>query len=147
MLVTGNERNQERADSHQNQRRNQCRLPPQTVAVVAEYCGANWPGDKTHRINPERLHRADQRISPGEIHLCKHEAGDGAVQEEVVPLDRRSDRARQHRAAKLTAMLGFIHDGLLAGGHWASLSEDALKRSQAVSAFLDFAFNRLSYCG
>ena len=58
-----------------------------------------------------------RKIEPG-----KHQAGNGAVQEEVVPFNRSPDRASEDRAAKLPPMLCLVdRTGLVSGGHLVSL--------------------------
>ena len=42
-----------------------------------------------------------------EEQLGEHQAGDRAVEEEIVPLDRGADGGGDHGAAKLNLMLGW----------------------------------------
>jgi len=42
----------------------------------------------------------------GKKQLGEHQAGHDAVEEEVVPLDGGADRARDHCAAQLQALVG-----------------------------------------
>ena len=64
------------------------------------------PGDKADGIDRKRLQHADQRVGFGEEELPEGEAGDDAVEQEIVPLDRRADRARDHRPPQLRAVIG-----------------------------------------
>src|ERR1700722_8370000 len=89
---------------------------------MAEDRRADRPGEETHGVHTERLQRADEWIGPRKIKPGKHQAGYGAVQEEVVPLDRRSDRASQNRTAQLPPLLCFVDGaGLVTGSHLVSV--------------------------
>jgi hypothetical protein len=61
---------------------------------------------KSAEVDQKRIQRTGQRIVAWEKQLRKHQAGDHAVKKEVVPFDRRADRRRDHRAAKLAGMFG-----------------------------------------
>src|SRR6185312_3126185 len=50
---------------------------------------------KPPEIGREGLHRARIRAGCGKEQVGKDQRGGGVVKEEVVPLDRRADRARQ----------------------------------------------------
>jgi hypothetical protein len=45
----------------------------------------------------------------GEIHLAEHQAGHGAVDQKIVPLDGGPDRAGDDGAAQRPLMLGLRH--------------------------------------
>ena len=53
---------------------------------MAEYRRSDWPSDEADKKRAKRLENADQWIRPGEKHLAEHEAGDCAVQQELLPL-------------------------------------------------------------
>ena len=103
--VSRHERDQKGRDAHQQQSRDQCRFAPDAVAVVAENRGAYRAGNKADCVNAEGLQSTDQRIGRREVQLRKDQPGDGAVQKEIIPLDRRADRAGDHRPAQLHPML------------------------------------------
>ena len=63
------------------------------------------PRDKAHGIDGESLQCADERIGLRKIELRENEPGDRAVDKEIVPLDRRADRAGDDRSAQLGAVL------------------------------------------
>src|SRR5207247_6171157 len=60
---------------------------------------------ESHRVGPEALQRADQRSRFREEQLGEDEASDGAVEEEIIPLDSCADRARDDRPPQLHAVL------------------------------------------
>src|SRR5262249_46302885 len=71
------------------------------VAVMAENRSPHRARDETHRIDRERLERSHPRIRVWEEQFRKDEASDGAVEKEIVPLDRGADGGRNDRAAQL----------------------------------------------
>ena len=119
--VAGHQCHQEGGNAHQHQRRDQRRLAADAVAEMAEDRRPDRAGDEADRIDQERLQRADQRIGFREIELREHQAGDGAVEEEVVPLDRGADRAGEHGATQLRAMVGVAPGGVRRAGRGACL--------------------------
>ncbi len=92
---------------HAQQRRDQRRLAADAIAVMAENRGADRPAGKADEIGAEREQRRRQRILIGKVELAEHQAGRGAVEKEVVPLDRRADRRCDDGLAQLRAMFGF----------------------------------------
>src|SRR6185437_11691203 len=82
------------------------RLAADAIAVVPEDCRADRAGDEAHRVDREGFEHADQRIGVREEQLAEDQAGHGAVEEKVIPFDRRADRAGNHCLAKLRTMLG-----------------------------------------
>jgi hypothetical protein len=105
--VTRHEGDEEGRDPHQQQGRDQRRLAPDAVAVMAEDRRPDGARDKAHRIDRERLQRAGQRVRTGKIELGEDEPGRRAVEKEIVPLDRGADRAGQDRAPQLPAVFEF----------------------------------------
>ena len=69
--------------------------------------GADRPRDEADGIDGEGLERADPWVGVREEQLGEDEAGDGAVEEEVVPFDRGPDGGGDDGAAKLNLMLGW----------------------------------------
>src|SRR6185437_12029621 len=80
-------------------------LAADPVAEMSEDRRTHRARDEADGIDAERLQRAHQRVGVREEQLGEHQAGDDAVEEEIVPLDRGADRAGDHRAAELGAML------------------------------------------
>src|SRR6266487_2374566 len=104
LLIRRHERDQESRDAHQQQRRNQRSFAAKPISIVAKNRGANWSSQKTDGVNCERFQRADERVGSREIQPGKDKTGDGAVEEEVVPLDGGADRARDNGAPQLSAV-------------------------------------------
>jgi hypothetical protein len=69
--------------------------------------------------NGERLGHADQWIRFGKEGLAEGERGHLAIEQEVVPLDRRTDRAGDHGAAQVRTVVKFgkVIRGRIGGGH------------------------------
>ena len=133
--MTDSTQAEKRGNSHQQQRRDQRCLSPETVAVVAEDRRADWSRDETDGVDTKGLQRADERIGARKIKPRKHQSGDGAVQEEVVPFNRRPDRASQNCAAELPPMLCLVDNaGTVTSGHLASLVELSIGAAAAGHA-------------
>src|SRR5215469_5399672 len=82
------------------------------------------PGEKADGVNTKGLQRADERIGLRKIESRKYKAGYAAVQEEVIPFDRRPHCGSQHRAAELPLVRGIVKSAALGGGdHRASIHE------------------------
>ena len=84
----------ERGDAHQQQRDHQDVLAAELVAVVPEDHAAERPGDEPDRVRREGQQRADQRVEAREEQLVEDQRRGRAVDEEVVPLQRGADQAR-----------------------------------------------------
>ena len=68
--------------------------------------GADRARDEADGIDAEGLQGSDPRVRMREKQLGENQAGDGAIQEKIVPLDRGPDCGRDNGAAKLGLMLG-----------------------------------------
>src|SRR5689334_4375273 len=66
-------------------------------AEVAEEKTAERPGDKARREGEKRQDLPQERIDFGEEQARKDESGHLAIEEEIVPFDRGTDRAGYHR--------------------------------------------------
>ena len=106
----------ERREAHQQQGDDQDVLAAELVAVVAEDDAAEGAGDEAHGVGREGQQGAHQRLEAGEEELVEDQRGGGAVDEEVVPLQRRPDQARDDDAAHRRRWRG--------GRCWASCSLD-----------------------
>src|SRR5205823_2108802 len=71
----------------------QHRLAAELVAVMAEHDAADGPRRETHRVSRKRGHGAGKRREGRKEELVEDERGGGAVEKEVVPLDRCADEA------------------------------------------------------
>ncbi len=91
-FVGRNECNQEGGDAHAQQRCNQRRLAADAVSIVAEDRCADRAPYKADEIGSEGGERRRQRIRIGKEQLAENEPGCRAVKEEVVPLDRSTNR-------------------------------------------------------
>jgi len=89
----------EGGDAHQQQRHHEDVLAAEPVAIVAEDHPAQWPCDKAHGVRREGQQGADQRLEAREEELIEHQRRSGAVNEEVVPLQRSADQARNNHTA------------------------------------------------
>ncbi len=98
---------------------------------MAEERGADGTRDKADRVDPERLQCPDQRVGSREIQIREDERGHLHVEEEIVSLDRGSDRARDDGAAELPAVLGI---GKGARGEYRLWSSNFLPLAIAVDA-------------
>jgi hypothetical protein len=110
---------------------------------MAKDCCADGACDETHHVHGESFEHADQRVGFRKEQLGEYEAGDNAVQEEVVPFDGGADRAGDNGAAQLDAMegvglrtrqnLGHCHGEPPLGGkmRFCSLAEHAAMRAPA----------------
>jgi hypothetical protein len=67
--------------------------------------GTDRARNKTDRENGERLQDAGQGIGRRKIQLREDQCRHLAIQQEIVPFDRRADRAGDHRAAQLGAVI------------------------------------------
>ena len=65
---------------------------------------ADGPPDKADKKDPEGLEDAHQRVGLREKDRPENERADGAVKQEVVPLDRGADGAGDQRPAQLRAV-------------------------------------------
>ncbi len=103
--VARDEGDEECGDAHHHQRGDEGRLAADAVAIMAEDRGADRPTDEADEVGAERCERAGQRIFVGEEELREDQPGGGAVDEEVVPFDRRADSGGDHRLAQFGAVL------------------------------------------
>jgi hypothetical protein len=80
--------------------------------------GTDRARNKTDRENGERLQDAGQGIGRRKIQLREDQCRHLAIQQEIVPFDRRADRAGDHRAAQLGAVIQVEDwDGTDLNGH------------------------------
>jgi len=84
----------------------QGRLAADAVAEMPEDRSTDRASDKADGVDGKRLQYADQRVGFGKEQLAEDQTGDDAVEQEVVPFDRRADGAGDHRAPQLSGVLG-----------------------------------------
>src|SRR5438309_8534899 len=68
---------------------------------MAEDCRSDWPGDKPYGVDQKDVEGSHRGIGLGEEELGKDECGGGGVEKEVIPLDRRADRAGDDGSTEL----------------------------------------------
>jgi putative ABC transport system ATP-binding protein len=90
---------QERADSHQQQRDDQDGLASEAVAKMAEDQPAERPCHEAHAEGRERRQRSDRRIELRKEQLSEHQRRGRAVDEEVVPFERRAHARREQHSS------------------------------------------------
>jgi hypothetical protein len=90
---------------HQYEAPHQQFLAADAVAEMAEDDSAQRPGDEAHRVGRESQQGPDQRIERGEEQLVEDERRSRAVEEEIVPFDRRANQARGDDASERCAAL------------------------------------------
>jgi hypothetical protein len=61
--------------------------------------------NETHRVYTERFEGADKGVRVRKEQLCEDEPSHNAVEEKIVPLDGRADRARYHSPPQLNLVL------------------------------------------
>jgi hypothetical protein len=74
---------------------------------VAEDHGSDRAGNETDGVDGERLQHADKGIGFREEQLAEDQASNRAVEQEIVPFDRRAHRAGDNGAAQLGVVIGF----------------------------------------
>src|SRR6202035_5189703 len=103
--ISGQERHQKGRDAHQHQGDDQRRLAADAVAVVAKNKRADRARHKADEIDAEGAERRRERVLVGEEQLAEDEAGHGAVEEKIVPLDGGAYRRCDDGATELASML------------------------------------------
>ena len=74
---------------------------------MAEYRRADRPAEKPDEKDGKRLEHADQWIGFGEEEFAKDQCSHLAVEQEIIPLDCRADRAGDHGAAQMRPVVEF----------------------------------------
>ena len=98
--VAGQQAHQQRCRAHEQERVDQHRLAADLVAVVGEDGAAEGPRDEPDGERSESGERPGHRIEGREEDLIEDQGRGGAEDEEVVPLDRRSDEAGEGHLAR-----------------------------------------------
>ncbi len=79
------------ADADHQQCRHQHGLAAIAVAHDAEEDAAQRPDHEADAEGQERQQRADQRVALREEEFAEHQRGGGAIEEEIIPFERRAD--------------------------------------------------------
>ena len=127
-LVEARQRaDQERRDAHQEQGRDQDELPAEPIPVAGEEQPTQRAGQEAHRVRGEPGDDPDAGRGVGEEDAGEDDGGRGAVDDEVVLLQRGADQPAPGGGAQVLAVdrvTGAVidHDrGLLLLGHRVSL--------------------------
>src|SRR5690606_4276610 len=111
-LVRRRETDRHRRRAHQRQRRDQDRLAADAVAEMPEEEPPQRTRRETHGEHAEDRDRADQRIEAREEQTIEDERREKAVEQEVVPLDRRAEKARyEHTLVRRADRFARLRDG------------------------------------
>ena len=95
LRVRRHETDQGRRCSHQRQRRDHDRLAADAIPEMPEEQPSDRPRREADREHTEHRDRADQRIETREEQAVEDERGQEAVEQEVIPLDRRAEETRR----------------------------------------------------
>jgi hypothetical protein len=106
LIVGWHQTHRECRKAGQQQGCDQRRLAADAVVVMAEDRGADRPRNEADEIDAERLEGADQWFRSREEELGEHNARDLPIEQEILPLDRGADRARDRRPPQLRAVIG-----------------------------------------
>jgi hypothetical protein len=99
-LVVGRQQaDGKRRQAHDCEGEHEHRLAADAVAVMPDDDAANRTRDETDRVRAERRQRPCQRIERRKVQTIEHERCGGAIEEEVVPLDRGADEAGERHEA------------------------------------------------
>jgi hypothetical protein len=107
LVVARDEAHGKRRQTGQQQGSDQCRLAPDPIAVMAEDRRTDRTRDKADRVDAERLQGSDQRVGFREVQFAKNQCGHLPIEQKIVRLDYRTDRAGDHGAAQLHPLVKF----------------------------------------
>jgi hypothetical protein len=124
-IVARQERHQERRNAHQHQGGDQRRLAADAIAIMTEDEGPDRAREKTDEIDAKRVKRRGQWVLVWEEELAEDQPGHGAIEQEIVPLDRGADRGGDDGAAELAIVLLRRKRNIYVGerSHWNRLYE------------------------
>jgi hypothetical protein len=112
------------ADAHDQQGGDEGGLAADPVAVVTEDGGTDRPGGEPDELGAERSDDARVLALPGKEDLREDQGGCGAVEEEVVPLDRRADRTGRRESSNIATAELNEHDILAVDGRIVEVGTD-----------------------
>src|SRR3974390_31532 len=93
-------------DAHAQERGDQRALAADTVAVMTKDRSADRTPDEADEVGAECRECRSQWVFIGKIEFTEDQAGSGAVDEEVVPLDSGADGSGDDGFAELCAVVG-----------------------------------------
>jgi len=105
MLIGGDASDQKGRQAGQQQCRNQRGFAADAIAVMPKDRRADRTRNEADRENGKRLQDAGQGVRRRKIQFREDQRGHLAIQQEIVPFDCRADRAGDHRAAQLGAVI------------------------------------------
>jgi len=109
---------QECGDTHDQERENEYRFATDTVPIVAEDDAPDRTREKTDEECRVRQQRSCQRVEIRKEQLVENDRRDYAIEEEVIPFDRRADRTCESDPADRRTGFAAFHCLL----HFARLS-------------------------
>ena len=93
-MTARHEGDEKSGDAHAQQGGDQCCLASDAIPVMAEYRCANRPADEADKISAERRQCCGERVFVRKIKLAEDQSGGRAINEKVIPFDRRADGRR-----------------------------------------------------
>jgi hypothetical protein len=129
-IVARQERHQERRNTHQHQGGDERGLAADAIAIMTEDEGADRACDEADEINAKRVERRGHWVLVWEEEFTEDEPGHGAVEKEIVPLDRGADRCGDDGPAELAIVLVRRKRSIDVGerSHWSLLPESIYVR-------------------
>jgi hypothetical protein len=100
LRVGGEESDHSGRQAHEERRDDQRGAPADPVTEPAEEKATEWPEQEADPERGERDQDAGRGIPGGKEDLVEHQGGGSAVDEEVVPLERRADDRAEDDPAK-----------------------------------------------
>src|SRR5699024_8603425 len=98
---------------------------------------ADWPGEESDEVGGERGEGADVWGDARKEQVREHQRRGGAVEEVVVPLDRRADGTGDRSESDVCTVCESSRRGIVQLGHDSTLSRDI---------FIDISTIRLREC-
>jgi hypothetical protein len=109
LFVSREHADQKRSNAHDHERENEHRLASNAISEVTDDDSSERPCDKTHGIGGQGRKPSDKRIKCGKEDLVEDQRCGGSIEEEVVPLNRGANEARQTNETD-RAGFGLRHD-------------------------------------
>lgn len=100
LVIGRQEPDQKGRHTHHHQRGDQHGLSPDTVTEVTEHEASQRPSEEPDGVTCKSRHRACQRLQRWKEQAVEDQCGSRAVQEEIVPFDRRAQHAGNDDTSK-----------------------------------------------
>jgi hypothetical protein len=110
LVVCGEEADQEGAKPHDDNGHRQHCLPADPVAEMSEDRSAQGAGQEADPVSAESRDGTERGIGQWKEQLIENERARRTVNQEIVPLDRRTDDARTNNAPDLGRFIGCVSD-------------------------------------